>query len=318
MLCASRIKRLISDYRQIRSQKKYKVRFYNCWDQPNEDMYWRQFIDARNIVPDGRSVSVFSVFGEKSIIKKAHSDINIFFSAENLSREAFKKYQGYMLDSQYIDLAMGFDYINHPKYIRFPLWMDYMFPADSTEADIRRICAGLRYPEIKTDRQFCCQVSSHDLNGIRGKIIRQLSEIGSVSCAGKFNHNDDSLQSVFGDDKDKYLKSFIFNVCPENSDATGYVTEKVFEAVRAGCIPLYWGAGANPEPEILNKDAMIIASDNGLSESQLALVDELVHNPGRLKDYLSQPRLLPNAEEVICETFHQIEAKLKGCVDLKS
>jgi hypothetical protein len=39
------------------------------------------------------------------------------------------------------------------------------------------------------------------------------------------------------------LSSYTFNVCFENSDHPGYVTEKLIDAIVAGCVPLYRGGG---------------------------------------------------------------------------
>lgn len=39
------------------------------------------------------------------------------------------------------------------------------------------------------------------------------------------------------------LKNYKFSICYENAkDIPGYVTEKIFDSLAAGCIPVYWGA----------------------------------------------------------------------------
>lgn len=43
--------------------------------------------------------------------------------------------------------------------------------------------------------------------------------------------------------KNEVLKSCKFNICYENvGEVTGYITEKIFDAFFAGCVPVYWGA----------------------------------------------------------------------------
>lgn len=44
-------------------------------------------------------------------------------------------------------------------------------------------------------------------------------------------------------DKRTTIASYTFNVCIENVDEPGYVTEKVIDAIAAGCVPLYHGGG---------------------------------------------------------------------------
>jgi hypothetical protein len=43
--------------------------------------------------------------------------------------------------------------------------------------------------------------------------------------------------------KAEFLASVNFNLCPENTDADYYVTEKLWEAIAAGCLPIYHSNG---------------------------------------------------------------------------
>lgn len=146
---------------KIREQSVYSVQFYNCWDQPNAQMYWNQFITAHNLLPAGRITAFFSVFGDRAIIDKVHADAKIFYSAENLKRDDFAQYADHGLGNPSIDFAMGFEVFEHPRYLRFPLWMDYMFPADSSEEDIHAQCRKLRFPNIEGKDKFCCMIASN-------------------------------------------------------------------------------------------------------------------------------------------------------------
>lgn len=143
---------------------------------------------------------------------------------------------------------------------------------------------------------------------LRENIIQSFSSISKVSCPGKFRHNDDTLLKDFNDDKMEYLKRFYFNICPENSNAMGYVTEKLFHCISAGCIPIYWGSYNNPEPDVLNKDAIIFwSSDEQKNKASLKLISDLYESPKLMNDFLSQPRLLPTAEEYIYNQMDLIE-----------
>lgn len=46
--------------------------------------------------------------------------------------------------------------------------------------------------------------------------------------------------------KKSVLGKYRFSICYENSRVPGYVTEKIFDSMFAGCVPVYWGA-----PDIL-------------------------------------------------------------------
>lgn len=309
-------KHYLCNHEQLRKQAPYKVQFYNCWDQPNEKMYWRQFIEAKKLLRDDKKIAIFSVFGDRSLIRKVDADVKIFYSAENLKRTNFAQYADHALGEPSIDLAMGYEVFEDSRYIRFPLWMDYMFPADSTEEEIRAKCEKLRFPAHTRKSRFCCMVASNSADGLRDDMFNAISQIGHVDSAGKYLHNDDSLVKEFGDNKVAYLQSYLFNICPENTAAYGYTTEKIFEAISCGCIPIYWGAEL-ADKAVINEDAIIFwdRKDNG--KDALKRIEELHKNPKLLEEFLSQPRLVPTAEEYILETFLSIESKLRTIINAK-
>lgn len=67
----------------------------------------------------------------------------------------------------------------------------------------------------------------------------QYSTIGRVDCDGKLFHNNNDLKQVYHDDKLEYLRRYRFNLTPENTNHKDYVTEKLFEAIASGCIPIF-------------------------------------------------------------------------------
>lgn len=303
------IKEFATIHRQKLSQAEFDVQFYNCWQQSNQDMYWQQFVSSRHILPAGKKMAVFSVFGPRRIVRCVDADLKIFFTAENLKNRNYHKYADHCLSESGIDLAMGFEVFEDPRYIRFPLWMDYMFPAESTPQDIRRICGALRFPSVENKEKFCCMVASNSADGLRDEMLDKISEIARVDSAGRYRHNDDSLLTECGDDKKTYLRRYQFNICPENTSAYGYVTEKLFESISQGCIPIYWGADV-ADKDIVNMDAVISWDRKDGGKSALAQLAELHSNPQLLQKFLKQPRLCPTAEEKILDTFSAIEERM--------
>ena len=315
-----RLFRKISSRRKQRAAMKeqsvFPVQFYNCWDQPNGEMYWNQFITSRNLLPEGKTAAVFSVFGDRGIIDRVPADLKLFYSAENLKRDCFAQYADHGLGNPSIDLALGFEVFEHPRYLRFPLWMDYMFPADSSEEAIRAICRQLRFPNVEGKDRFCCMIASNCGDGLRKEMFEQISRVAKVDSAGRYLHNDDSLQADFGDNKLDYIRQYAFNICPENTSAYGYTTEKLFEAISTGCIPVYWG-GEFADRQVINEDAVIRwdREDNG--RRAVKKLSELYSDPHLLHEFLLQPRLLPTAEEYILDTFSTIENRLKAIINTK-
>lgn len=302
---------------QLQMNQGRQVQFYNFWQQPLDEMYWNRWFKARPELLGNKpnlKVGMFSVFGDRNVINHVDCDVNIFYSAENLKNESYWRYSDSFLAERKIGLSMGFDYFEHERYCRFPNWMDVFFVVQS---DIPRVCNQLRYPDISNKTRFAALVSSHDRNGLRTNIMDMLEGIGRVSCPGKYHHNDDSLQNQFGDDKIAYLNQFQFNICPENSNAMGYVTEKVFQSIASGCVPIYWGSCNRPELEVLNQDAIIFWNPNGNNTASLRLIEDLVRSPMMMQEFLSQPRLLPTAEEYISDAMSRIEHRINTIIESK-
>lgn len=136
------------------------------------------------------------------------------------------------------DFHLGFDFIDSPFYLRWPLFL--MTKSDPElllkEKDIDAI--------INQKKQFCSFVVSNDQAKERIKLFNELSTYKRVESGGKLLNNIGSPVA----DKLEFLKGSKFNIAYENSSYPGYTTEKIFEAFLTNNIPVYWG---NPE---INKD----------------------------------------------------------------
>jgi alpha(1,3/1,4) fucosyltransferase len=295
-----------------------QIQFYNFWEQQFDYMFWNRFFEARPYLlkdkPDFK-VGFFSVFGDRNIINKIDCDVNIFYTAENIKTRI--DYSDHFLSEQKIGLSMGFEYFENERYVRFPNWMDVFFLKIE---EIKSICQLLRFPNIENKKYFASCICSHDnikgTEGLRGSMIDALNEIENVSCPGNFRHNDDKLKHDYNDNKLEYLKHFQFNICPENSNTMGYVTEKIFQAISVGCIPIYWGSYNRPELDVLNQDAIIFWNKDGDNSTAIKLINDLKVSPKLMKEFLEQPRLLPTAEEYIENTFHTIQKRIYELITL--
>jgi len=302
---------LIEFQKQTKSEGEQQIIFLNWWKEDDAHRDWlRRFIQSRGLLKN-KSVTICSLFGPRSVPGWAQTDVRIFFSGENLHLPRCAHYADYMLSGPNpFDLGLGFDCFEDEHYLRFPLWLTYMFPPESTNDDIIRICNSLRYPIGNSGNKYCSLVSRWDPNGVRGRMYEALSQYGHISCPSDFLHNDDDLKQHFNDNKSSYLRQFRYNICPENSNAIGYTTEKIFECINAGCIPVYYGNFGNPEPGILNHEAILIWNDNGDNHELLSKIHELESNNSSFEAFRSQPRLLPTAEEQIIKMFDALERKI--------
>lgn len=100
---------------------------------------------------------------------------------------------------------------------------------------------------------FCCIINryteNHELN-LWEQRIRFVQALGSdIDIYGrdpwhgrnKWRDYDNYKGPVAN--KIKTLSNYTFAITFENTDYAGYITEKIFDALLAGTIPLYWGGG---------------------------------------------------------------------------
>ena len=104
----------------------------------------------------------------------------------------------------------------------------------------------------------------------------------------------------FANSKKDYLDQFKYTICPENCDYDGYVTEKLFQALISGCVPLYWGSSNKPEPEVINQD-LILFFDKSNPKGLVEKIKELETNSQAFEKLVCQNPLKDFAVDYIYE-----------------
>lgn len=291
-----------------------RIQLHNYGSDPALQDFWLpRFIEAHGLCRE-KSVGIFSVFGLRSMIRLNRSQIKLFMARENLHRSNWVEYDDLALEEKSIDLCLGFDYdVDDPRYMRFPLWITWLLPPDAGYKEVKEFCDTINRPDNSSfdDRKFCAFISSHDDIG-RNQLFDEISQVGAIDSCGRFKHNCEDLQNKYGDDKLEFLRHYRFNLCPENSDYPGYCTEKIFEAITSGCIPLYWGSDNNPEPDILNPSAIQFVNVGRPNNADT--LNRIAHLNNDREAYLhmaAQPRLLPQAPDIIMDYLRQLEERIK-------
>lgn len=300
-------------YRYTSLKSNVNIEILNFWpDYIPEDFWLCIFIQIRykSLISAKNKLLIASVFGSRQHIIKSQSKTKVFFTCENADR--FPDYKDHLLKN--VDLSLGFEYFTHERYERFPLWILYVIsPFNNTQVDIRKTLSAITKEtrnNYRANKKFCSLVCSHDGNGLRTAIINKLETIDRVDCGGRFMQNTDALKTEFKDDKIAFLSNYKFNICPENSNKSGYVTEKLFEAFKAGSIPIYWGSDNNPEPEVLNKNAIIFYENSDGGESLRKQVSELCTNEKLYREFVMQEQFAPHAAEYIADRIACFDRKL--------
>lgn len=294
--------------------KGHQVKLYN-WSRPFiQDAWLIDFIEKRGLLDNKPNVRIglYSIFAPFWLYKFDRADARIFVERENLHKPLMQSWLHRFLDDRRINLSLGFDELDHPEYIRFPFWVMWsVFSPTATFEEIKQQVSRMNSPQNHSfdDRRFCAYLCSHDDKG-RRKIFQQFSTIGKVDCDGRLFHNNDDLKLKYNDNKLEYLRHYRFNLTPENTNHKGYVTEKLFEAISSGCIPIYSGSDNYPEPEILNHDAIIFIEVGADNDNALKFVRELNSNKKKYLEFASQPRLTSTAPEYIWNYYTKLERRL--------
>lgn len=107
------------------------------------------------------------------------------------------------------------------------------------------------------------------------------------------------------------LANYRFNLCPENSLGEGYITEKIFDSIRSGCIPIYWGAYL--EPGILNPRA-ILRFEEGKEQESYDRVKELWEDEEAYEQFILEPPFVEGAAERIWGILEGLRERLRPLV----
>lgn len=181
----------------------------------------------------------------------------------------------------------------------------------------------LKYPNFPKQypSKFCNFLYRNSNAKERIKFCKRLANYKRVDCPGESLNNMQNFtregrrSKTWFADKRKFIANYKFTIAFENTSARNYITEKMFDPLYAGSIPIYWGAPNvtdffNPDSfvnvrEFKNFDAVVerikeIDNDNDLYKKML--LSYPIHEISKLKNC---------TEETIVKRFNLIMEKIK-------
>lgn len=291
----------------------HKIIYRNWWPADPDSLWFTHFIKHK--FPDADyELNFFSVLTVPDFIKFDLPGKKILYSGENLNKKYLflnEKFGRYALD--YVDFAMGFDLLDHPKYLRLPLWLIWFFSPYSTPEDIENQINNWNNLHFEKSKNVAL-ISSHDNWKSRSLIADDIENIVNIDYAGRWRNNTSELKDKYDDRKAEYLKQFKFNICPENVMDTGYVTEKLFDAISCDCIPLYAGGGDYMEPEVLNDKAILKWDFNKDNSDVVELFKTLISDEKSYNDFKNQNVVLDSSVKFISNKFSKLEKHLEKII----
>ena len=246
----------------------FKVKFVDFWPGFNDkDNYFTALLAqiAPFAISDNPDLLFYGCYGTTHRRYKCHK---IFYASENI-RPNFLC----------CDFAMSFERLATHRHFRLPLYLLY----DNLE--------NLLLPQKPTrpfhQREFCCFVVSNLHAKERIQFFKMLNSRRRVDSAGRALNNIGAPII----NKREFIGNYRFTIAFENSSRPGYTTEKIFEPMLEGSIPIYWG---NPRVgEEFNEDSFINVHSFRNFEDAIEEVLRLEGNPNAYEEKIARP-WLPN------------------------
>jgi len=210
-----------------------------------------------------------------SHLHRLHDCVKIYFGIES-----------HLPDWRECDYAITCHYLEDPRHLRLPYYVLYGGPEALRKEgeDLEKILAA------KT--RFCGFVVSNAGNRRAQKRIEffhRLSRYKQVDSGGRAFNNIGGPIPGGPAGKLEFLRSCKFNIAFENASIPGYTTEKLYEAMQARTVPIYWG---NPRiHEEFNPRSFLNYFDFPSEEALIERILELDRDDDRYLEVMRQPYL---------------------------
>lgn len=223
----------------------------------------------------------FLIYSNNGYVHRLHNCWKIYYTHEPIPA-----------DFSECDWAFTAYYEAHPRHMRLP-W--YVVLHESPEPLIRRPDDEPAEALLRRRKKFCSYVvSNHNprRNRNRLEIFQKLSAYKRVDSGGRFMNNIGGPLVGF-DGKVEWMRHYKFHICFENALLPGYTTEKLYQALMARTLPIYWGNRRVAQD--FNPRCFLDASDFPNLDALVERVIELDQNDAQYLEYFSGPPLPNNA-----------------------
>ncbi len=223
----------------------------------------------------------------------------ILWISEPIQYHFILPYKLYLNNEFHFCFGCIYNELNKNKF-KYPLYIDYYFNYNESSY-FNNINKKFKVSNLNS-KKFCSLICRHDRWKTRTNIYNSLKTINEIICPSKlFNNFSNEEFNKIG--KIKFLEDFIFNICPENTytDLQGYITEKLIDACKAGCIPIFLDDIMDDiDKKIFNIKRIIFYKNNKDSIKKIRDFIYLLYNDKKnLLDFYNQDIFLPTAYEEI-------------------
>ena len=282
--------------------KKVKVKFVSFWPgfEPEEffiTKILRKYYDVE--ITEDADYVICSGSGFYEYL--GSRQVRIMFSGEN-----------YIPDFNYIDYAFSvYPVVFFDRHFSFPglVLSSYDSMLELSKKD-RNYSADI----LKEKNLFANMIASHESErNLRGEFLRLAGKYKRVEAAGSLYNNMPNGEKVQMRDGTKFAlqKKCKFTFCGESLAHEGFITEKIFDALLADTIPIYYGSSTISE--IINKKAYIDIRDYNSLEDVIEKIIELDSDDEKYMEMLREPVFVD--EKYIEKKIEELEQFVRHIFD---
>lgn len=140
----------------------------------------------------------------------------------------------------------NFPIIKNPEFTElFDYWISYHQDADVVQSYYKYDYIKLLHQPVNIEskqKDVCMLISSQFNNSHRQEYLQSLMQHLQIDSYGKLFNNKKLEEDTGRDSKLALYKQYKFVIAFENACATDYVTEKFFDPLISGAVPVYLGA----------------------------------------------------------------------------
>ena len=218
--------------------------------------------------PNNPDYLIYSTFGCEFMKKKYFNSIKIAYYTENQLPDFNIAYYAYGESHiTYLDR-----YIGVPAIVRVLNYFKF-------HLNLKRRLYALNHPRKK----FCGAVISNCQNWAKFRLnfINELNKYKKIDMGGKCNKNAKKIEN-----KILFLSEYKFSIAMENSEADGYVSEKIIDSFESGTIPIYYG-NYMVEEFINPKSFILIRGEKDMKE-KIELIKKIDNDNNLYKKMLKE------------------------------
>ena len=233
-------------------------------------------IDQNN--PNYIFYNVFSC--EHVFDEKYNNSIKIAYYTENIIPD--------LSDADYMIANHHINYMDRYLKYSYVFGLRYQFNDNKFKIVRQRII----HSSIK-NKKFCAAViTNHQkYSSFRLKFINKLDKYKRIDMGGKFHNNVGFIK-----DKISFLMKYKFSIAMENTNGSGYVSEKIVQSFLSGTIPIYYGDYMIDE--FINPKAFILIRDESEIKNKIEYIKKIDNDEKLFKKILNETIFI-NQEDII-------------------